>query len=123
MEVQNHTIEQQLKDAGYLTTRHENGFISFEFVIPTGKFEGQKIEIALDAPQFPMLPPSGPYIKPHLLPFNAPSNVHPYGGIHDRKMPTEEFQYWSRPCKAWDTCERKDIKTYIAFLRTLFDFQ
>jgi hypothetical protein len=121
--MQNLELENQLIAAGYKATRHSNDFISFEFDVPHGRFKGRKIEVALDAPQFPLIPPSGPYIKPHILPINGSGNKHPFDGIHDRKQPTEEFQYWSRPCNSWNGCEKKDIKTYIAFLRTLFDFE
>lgn len=119
----NQELENQLTKAGFKTTRYSNEFVSFEFDIPTGRFRGQKIEVALDAPQFPLIPPSGPYIKPHLLPMNGTGGKHPFDGIHDRKMPNEEFQYWSRPCNSWGSCEKKDINTYMAFMRTLFDFE
>lgn len=116
-------LERQLIEAGFETTRYSNGFVSFRYEIPVGRFSGQIVEIALDAPNFPLIPPSGPYIKPFILPINANGGQHPLCGIHDRSIPTAEFQYWSRPCIVWQDCKRKDIKTYIAFLRSLFDFE
>jgi hypothetical protein len=100
---------------------YPGGFIAFTFKVPIGKFRGKEIEVALNAPQFPAIPPSGPYISPLLLPFKSGS-VPPYDGIHQRQVPTGDFQYWSRPFNGWADVE-KNMKTYIAFLRTLFDFE
>lgn len=114
-------MEKQLVAMGYQPVRC-NDFVCFEFAIPHGKFRGHKIEIALQAPQFPDIPPPGPNIKPFLLPINSQAGSHPYYGIHDRKTPDAAFQYWSRPFTDWDKTE-KTMKVYISFLRTLFDFE
>ncbi len=107
---------------GYEPITYSNGFVGFKFTIPHGRFRDKEVEIALDISQFPEIPPSGPYIKPHLLPITGATGEHPLGRVHDRKKPTQEFQYWSRPCNGWDQTE-KNMKVYIAFLRTLFDFE
>jgi len=100
---------------------YADGFIAFNFKVPIGRFRGQEIEVAINATQFPLIPPSGPYISPLLLPFKSGS-VPPFDGIHQRQVPTAEFQYWSRPFNGWSDTQ-KNMKTYIAFLRTLFDFE
>lgn len=115
-------LKRQLSELGYNPEITGNVFVVFEFIVPTGRFKGQKIEIALQAPQFPLNPPSGPYIKPHLMTITGGGGVHPTGGIHDRKLPTPDFQYWSRPFNGWAKSE-KNAKEYMAFIRTLFDFQ
>jgi hypothetical protein len=121
-------IKQQLAQLGYKPTVHyddsnaETGFVSFEFMVPLGRFRGQQIEIAITATQFPAIPPTGPYIKPHLLPITGGGGTHPFGGIHEFNMPTAEFQYWSRPCNEWIDSDM-NMKSYLAFLRTLFDFE
>ena len=116
-------MEKQLNDLGFATTRLVDGFIAFRYNIPHGRFRDQIVEIALQAPPtFPDIPPSGPYIKPHLLPITGGGGVHPFGAIHQRNVPTREFQYWSRPCKDWDQTD-KNMEVYLAFLRTLFDFE
>lgn len=121
-------IKQQLAQLGYEPTVHldangnETGFISFKFMIPLGRFKNQEVEIAINAPQFPAIPPTGPYIKPHLLPITGGGGTHPFGGIHEFNTPTAEYQYWSRPCNDWNGLDM-NMKTYIAFLRTLFDFE
>jgi hypothetical protein len=117
----------QLEELGYQPTTHQEhphypgGFVSFKFKVPLGRFIGQEIEVALNAPHFPLVPPSGPYISPHLLPIKPFGPLPPFDGIHDRLVPTAEFQYWSRPFHGWNE-SGKTIKEYICFLRTLFDF-
>jgi hypothetical protein len=112
----------QLEELGYKPVKQPHNMVSFEFTVPHGRFRNQEVVIALQVPQFPDVPPSGPYIKPFLLPINTQSKVHPLGGIHQRNLPTNEFQYWSRPFPEWDKTD-KTMRTYLAFLRTLFDFE
>lgn len=120
-------IIQQLEELGYPTKTYPGNvnfpgeFVSFRYKIPHGKFIGQEVEIAVNAPQFPLLPPSGPYISPHLLPIKPHGPSHPFDGVHDRKVPDESFQYWSRPFNGWNE-SGQTMKDYIGFLRTLFDF-
>lgn len=116
----NQEILKQLIERNFEAWMHTNGFVCFKFKIPHGKFKDRDIEIALDAKQFPLNPPSGPYIRPHLLPITGGGGKHPYGAIHDRKKPTSEFQYWSRPLNGWKS--GMDMDDYLAFIRTLFDF-
>lgn len=118
----NTEILNQLKDLKIEVFELEHGYIGFKYKIPIGKFRNQEIVIALNAPQFPNVPPSGPYIKPFLLPINTSIRVAPLGGIHRRNKPTADFQYWSRPFPNWNGSE-KSMKSYLAFLRTLFDFE
>ncbi len=115
-------LESQLSEAGYDTWRIGNDFVAFKFLVPHGRFRGKTIEIALNAPNFPDVPPPGPYIKPHLLPMTGGGGEHPFGGIHARNKPNKEFQYWSRPFKGWKNTNR-NIQEYLAFIRTLFDFE
>ena len=120
MELGTSELKSQIEAMGVKTEIMNEDYVCFQYKIPHGRFKEQIIEIALNAPQFPLIPPSGPYIKPHLLPFEN-GGSHPSGGIHQRNLPTSEFQYWSRPFANWDK-SNKDIKTYLAFIRTLFDF-
>jgi hypothetical protein len=116
----NQEILKQLIERNFEAWMHTNGFVCFKFKISLGKFKNEVVEIALDAKQFPLNPPSGPYIKPHLLPISGGGGNHPYGAIHDRKLPDSEFQYWSRPLNGWKS--GMDMDDYLAFIRTLFDF-
>lgn len=117
----NQELLDQLKEKGIEAWMHTNNFVCFKFKVPHGRFRGHELEIALQAPQFPLLPPSGPHIKPHILPISGGGGTHPYGGIHNRRVPTPEFQYWSRPFRGWKS--GMNIEDYLAFLRTLFDFE
>lgn len=115
-------ITQQLIQLGYEPVQHPGHVVSFTFAIPHGRFRDQQVEIALQAPNFPDIPPPGPHIKPFLLPINPGKGEHPYYGVHNSTTPSAEFQYWSRPFPSWDTTE-KNMRVYLAFLRTLFDFE
>ena len=115
-------LRRQLCELGYTSSVIDNRFVMFNFYVPTGRFKDTIVEIALEAPQFPLNPPSGPYIRPHLMPINGGGGEHPNSGIHQRNLPTAEFQYWSRPFNNWNNSE-KTAKEYLAFIRTLFDFQ
>jgi hypothetical protein len=117
----NQELLNQLQSKGFEAWMHTNDFVCFKFVVPHGRFKGTTIEIALSAPQFPIIPPSGPYFKPHLLPNSGGGGNHPYGGIHEWNKPTSEFQYWSRPFNGWTA--GMDVNDYLAFIRTLFDFE
>ena len=115
-------LESQLGEAGYETWRLDKNFVAFKFLIPHGRFRGKTVDIALQAPNFPEIPPSGPHIKPHLLPITGGGGVHPFGGIHARNQPNADFQYWSRPFKSWKN-SKMNVQEYLAFLRTLLDFE
>jgi len=120
-------IKEQLEAMGYAVKTYPDspgypgGFVAFTYVVPHGRFMGKEVEIALNAPQFPLVPPSGPYISPHLLPVKPYGQQHPLDGIHARNVPTPEFQYWSRPYQAWNE-SGKTVRDYLCFIRTLFDF-
>ena len=115
-------FKEQLEAIGYVVTMSGDNFLSFNYKIPLGRFRDKEIELGLEAPQFPLIPPSGLIIKPYLLPASGGGGNHPTGGIHSRTIPSAKWQYWSRPFPNWDNSE-KNAKTYIYFVRTLFDFE
>ena len=49
-------LQKQLEELGHETIILNN-FVCFEYHIPHGRFKGKTIEIALEAPQFPLNPP------------------------------------------------------------------
>ena len=59
-------LKRQLDELGLKTELINNQFVCFSYKIPHGRFRDTEIEIALEAPQFPLIPPSGPFIKPHI---------------------------------------------------------
>lgn len=114
-------LERQLHELGFSTERLQSNMVAFRYEIPHGRFKGRTIQIALEAPQFPRIVPAGLYIRPHLLPFKTSGTQNYDDGIHNRRVPTPEWQYWSRRFKDWDTTE-KSLKVYLSFIRSIFDF-
>lgn len=114
-------LRRELEDMGYVTEVVCPGVIAFSYKIPVGRFMGTEITLALQGPQFPNIPPPGLLINIHLLPLKG-GGVHPTGGIHARNYGGRNWQYWSRPYREWSKTDRS-IKTYMAFVRLLFDFE
>ena len=117
----------QLTELGYEVKERSGDCVSFPYDIPVGKLAGQRIEIGFwITDQFPLTPPSGPHVSPHLLPFNNTPNVpHPNGGIHPSQPIFgagfgPEWQYWSRPHTGWQSTDHT-AKAYMAHIRHLFD--
>lgn len=109
----------QLQALDYTVQEPAPGFLAFEYEIPVGKFQGQKVWMALQVTDsFPMSPPPGPHFKPHLLPVTGGGGAHPYGAIHNSPLGAE-WQYWSRPfTNEWNRTD-KAVKTYLAHIKNL----
>jgi len=109
----------QLQALHYTVQEPAPGFVSFEYEIPVGKFQGQKVEIGLEVTNsFPLNPPPGPHFSPHLLPVTGGGGSHPYGAIHNSPL-GPNWQYWSRPfVNHWNHTD-KTVKTYLAHIRNL----
>lgn len=94
--------------------------VDFEYVVPLGRFMGQKVQVGFEIPtDFPIAPPSGPHVSPHLIPINS------NGTTHQTRAHTssfgEDWEYWSRPFKSeWNRTD-KTVKTYMSYVRKLFD--
>lgn len=102
--------------------------IAFDYVVETGKFAGRKIRLGFVVPQdFPMTPPSGPYVSPEIHPINT-SGTHPLGAVHkDQARPFDEktglkWQYWSRPFSNW-AASKRTVATYMSHIWKLWDSQ
>lgn len=110
----------QLQALGYVVQEPAPDFLFIEYQIPVGRFIGQKVGMAFQVnDSFPMNPPPGPHIKPHLLPITGGGGTHPYGAIHGSPL-GPEWQYWSRPFfKHWNTTD-KSVKSYLAHIKNLF---
>ncbi|MBI4807972.1 MAG: hypothetical protein HY799_03330 [Nitrosomonadales bacterium] len=102
--------------------------VAFDYVVSSGKFAGTKVRHGLIVPaDFPLTPPSGPHVSPHIHPIAA-GGVHPLGGIHQTQAtPFQEaldgqWQYWSRPFHSWATT-RKTVAAYMNHIWRLWDSQ
>lgn len=96
--------------------------IAFCYTILVGSRAGESIDLALAVPgDFPLQSPSGPHVRPHLLPFNGTSDPHPVGGVHAaRDGVPAEWQYWSRPYPEWATSDRS-ARAYMGHIHHLFE--
>ncbi|MGI0058833.1 MAG: E2/UBC family protein, partial [Nitrosotalea sp.] len=114
----------QLKKLGYEEVSEKNSFVSFDYIVEVGKFAGQKIKMAFQVTDdFPLNPPGGPHISPRLLPLHTNQDPHPNGGIHASDNLGSDWEYWSRPFKdSWNQTDRT-VRTYMAFIRRLFEDQ
>jgi len=116
----------QLREMGHDATEHPDGCVSFPYTIEIGKFEGQEIALGfIVPPDFPLNPPTGPHVKPQLLPINTAAGPHPAFGVHEsqnKQQFDEEWQYWSRPMNHWANTERTaaDVMRHV---RRLFETQ
>lgn len=110
-----------LEDLGHQARQLEGNRIEFKYYVPCGRFMGQEIKLGFEIPaDFPLTPPSGPHISPHLLPLNPSAPGHP-----ERVAGSpfgSEWQYWSRPFPNWANTGRT-VKTYMAYIRHLFNTQ
>lgn len=114
---------EQLRKLGYSPREMGGNRLAFDYTISVGKFAGREIQLGFAvANDFPLNPPSGPNISPHLLPINPKGKQHPSGGIHANRGFDDDWQYWSRPFPNWAATD-KTVKTYLAFIRHLFETQ
>jgi hypothetical protein len=81
--------------------------IVIDYLVPVGRFAGKQVRHGFVVPgDFPMTPPSGPHVSPHIHPLKA-DGQHPTGGIHSAHAAVfqnalgGEWQYWSRPYPEW----------------------
>jgi hypothetical protein len=96
-------------------------FVEFPFQIPLGTKAGEVITLGFIVPEdYPMACPSGPYIRPHLLPV-SPGGEPPFGGVIGGEQYgfAPEWQYWSRPYQGWAQSER-NAKAYTRHIKHLF---
>lgn len=122
---------QGLQELGYcpkpLPDKPDHVVIDYE--VQTGRFAGQKVRQGFIVPaDFPMTPPSGPHISPHIHPIK-PDGGHPTGAVHQtHSQPFEsgaggEWQYWSRPFPNWVQNNKKSVSVYMSHIWRLWDSQ
>jgi hypothetical protein len=118
------TFAEQLRDLGFEATEHPDGRVTFPYTVPVGKYSGTKLELGFQvAGDFPINPPSGPHLKPRLLPTNPAADAgHPLGGVHESPTFGDDWQYWSRPYPEWQDGDRS-VRAYLAHVRHLFEKQ
>jgi hypothetical protein len=114
-----------LATLGYAASEIGDGNLAFEYVVEVGRFKGQVVMLGFKVPpDFPLTPPSGPHVKPHIHAMQG-GGVHPTGGVHPSSGHSglsDDFQYWSRPFPGWNET-RKTVSDYLAFVRHLWATQ
>src|SRR2546422_880083 len=111
----------ELKRLGFNVLEHGPDRVAFPYMVESGRFAGQTIQLGFIVPgDWNLSPPSGPHISPRLLPLQS-GGAHPSGGVHDSPFGAE-WQYWSRPIQHWAQTGRT-VKDVIAHIRHLFDTQ
>lgn len=120
-----------LKALGYSPTAlpKRPDHIVIDYEVPAGRFAGRKVRLGFILPaDFPMTPPSGPHVSPHIHPINPQDTGHPLGGVHQTHAAPfveetgEEWQYWSRPFKNWAE-SKKTVADYMRHIWRLWDLQ
>ena len=113
------SFAEQLKVLGY-DIKAESDRMSFPFKIETGKRAGEEITLGfIVSGDFLLNTPSGPHVRPRLLPIHPAKAPHPVGGVHESQF-GPEWQYWSRPIEHWNQT-RRNAADYMAHIRRLFD--
>ncbi len=114
---------EQLRAMGFEVSDLGDDKIAFPYTIPVGRFRDQQITLGFKiGPDFPISPPSGPHIKPRLLPLHPRNDLpHPCGGVHESPFGAD-WEYWSRPFPGWPTTDRS-AAAYMPHIRHLMDTQ
>src|SRR5882724_5074802 len=109
-----------LKAMGYQPELRGGGAVAFRYTLSVGKFIGREIYLGFAVnDDFPLNPPGGPHISPHLLPLHPQGGAHPNCGVHGSPL-GPDWQYWSRPFPDWARTKRT-VPAYMAHIRHLLD--
>jgi hypothetical protein len=102
----------------------------FDYKVESGKFAGKDVKLGLVIPaDFPMTPPSGPYVSPEIHPIHPDADPHPAGAVHKTQAEPFEagtggaWQYWSRPFPGWGQNGKRTVAAYMAHIWTLWETQ
>lgn len=117
----------QLRELGYEPELRPNDFVLFDYEVELGRHIGEVVKVGLQVPpDWPVSPPSGPFVSPRLLPISGgvTGRGRPWDAVHTVEGrglddPAEVWEYWSRPYVAWPTTDRS-MRAYLRHLRTLF---
>lgn len=122
---------QGLQALGYEPTALKGAanHVIFDYTVESGKFRGTKVRHGLVIPSdFPMTPPSGPYVSPEIHPIQPQSGPHPLFGVHKDQARIFDataggaWQYWSRPFPDWPGSKR-NVRAYLSHIWKLWDSQ
>lgn len=102
--------------------------VVIDYEIQSGRFAGKKVRLGFIVPaDFPMTPPSGPHVSPHIHPIKT-DGEHPTGAVHQAQAQPfvvgagGQWQYWSRPFPDWAQ-SKKSVAVYMSHIWRLWDSQ
>lgn len=102
--------------------------VVIDYKVECGKFAGQQVKLGfIVPPEFPLSPPSGPHVSPHVREIKT-DGTHPTGAIHQTQAAAFQealgtpWQYWSRPFVEWGQ-SRKTVPTYMSHIWRLWNSQ
>ena len=110
-----------LEVLGYAVEQRAPGYV-LDYEVPLGPHRGRTLRLGFQVgDDWPLNPPSGPHVRPHLLSPASRGNQHPNGGVHASAF-GPDWQYWSRPFwlgRGWADTDRS-VRTYMKFIDNLF---
>ena len=108
----------QLTGLGFEVGDHDGDRVSFDWVVPCGRYRGQDLRLGFEVPgDFPRTPPHGPHFTPALFPVDTTTDKHP-DRVHASAFGAD-WRQWSRPYESWEITDRS-VATYLAYVKALF---
>lgn len=114
---------EELHQRGLTAALVDADLVVIDYEIETGPLAGESIELAFKPPpDYPVSPPSGLIMRPHVMPINPEGGDHPRAGVHlgSHQGLSDDWQYWSRPYADWNTGKR-NLDALLGHVRHLFD--
>jgi hypothetical protein len=111
-----------LTELGFNASLHGGSVdrVVLDYEVPTGRFAGKQVKLGfIVPPDFPMSPPTGPHVSPHIWPLN-PNAQHPQRA-HQSDQFGGDWQYWSRPVPDW--AKGRTVAAYMAHIWRLWHTQ
>jgi len=103
-----------LEELGYKISDIDENRLSIKHKITDGRFKNQEIEVGFEVPaDFELNPPTGPHIKPRLLPIRPDGPDH-NTRAHESENFGTEWEYLSRPIPNWPA--KRTVKSYLKYI-------
>ncbi len=120
-----------LRALGYQpsTLPQQPNHVLFDYTVESGRHAGRQVRLGFAVPaDFPMNPPTGPYVSPEIHTTKPENGPHPTHGVQKDQARVFDngaggaWQYWSRPFQDWPRSKRT-VAVYMSFIWKLWDLQ